>query len=498
MIAGWLRRPEAWTFFILLASYAWFWHGRDWNSASRLMLTYAIVDRGTIVIDGLDDQTRDIAVYRGRHYTDKMPGFSVLGIAPYAATKWTLGLPAHPLGAKGFAYWPADYWVTLGVSGVFSAATGALLARLARWMGCGPRASALVGLGYGLATPAYVYATMSYGHQPAAFALLASFLILRGVLGNAGATWMATAGFLAAYASVIELQVGPVSAILGLDLVVQVVARRRKVGALFAFGAGALFPTLLLLGYNAAAFGSPFDMGYFHLITEQFAKVHSKQNPLGLTQPDWSVAPKLLWGPTRGIFRTAPVLILATPGLVLLIRRRAWAWLITPTLVCLAVFWMNMSYPEWTGGWSTGPRLLTPLLPFAMIPVAALLAWGNRGWTWAAAGLALLGAVIVFLYQGVGGRIPNPIENPFLDGVWPLWSGGPVPPWAFHGRFEKTVLDLLAPGWLAGVPERDRWVAFAPLVAFQVISIALMARLVREPVVQAANVRESRTSASIG
>ncbi len=60
-----LRRPEAWVFVILLTSYAYFWQGRDWNAASRLMLTYALVDRGTLSIDGLDDQTRDIARYRG-------------------------------------------------------------------------------------------------------------------------------------------------------------------------------------------------------------------------------------------------------------------------------------------------------------------------------------------------------------------------------------------------------------------------------------------------
>ena len=495
MIGGWTRNPEVWTFAILLMSYTWFWHGRDWNSASRLMLTYAVVDRGTIVIDGLDDQTRDIAVYRGRHYTDKMPGFSVLGLVPYAAAKLTLGLPPHPLGAKGFAYWPADYWVTLGVSGLSTAAIGTLLTRLARRLGCGPRTSALVGLSYGLATPAYVYATMSYGHQPAAFALLASFMILRDVIGRPTTRWIVMAGFLAAYASVIELQVGPVSAILGLDLVVQVAARKRPVGALFAFGSGALLPTLLLLGYNAAAFSSPFDMGYFHLITEQFAKVHNKDNPLGLTRPDWSVAPQLLWGPTRGIFRTAPILLLATPGVFILIRRKAWAWLITPTLICMAVFWVNLSYPEWTGGWSTGPRLLVPLLPFAMIPVVALLGWGNRRWIWAASGLTLLGAVIIFLYQGVGGRIPNPIENPFLEGVWPLWSGRPVPPWSFHGRFEKTVIDLLAPGWLTEVPERSRWIGFVPLVVFQVLAIGLMTWLVRD---QAADVRKSRSSPSIG
>ena len=48
---------------ILLGSYAFFWHSRDWNIASRLMLTYALVDRGTVSIDGLEDQTQRHGVF---------------------------------------------------------------------------------------------------------------------------------------------------------------------------------------------------------------------------------------------------------------------------------------------------------------------------------------------------------------------------------------------------------------------------------------------------
>ena len=55
------------------------------------------------------------------------------------------------------------------------------------------------------------------------------------------------AGFLAAYAAVIELQVGPVSAILGLYLMVQCVQGRRRPDRVWIFALGALLPTLLLL-----------------------------------------------------------------------------------------------------------------------------------------------------------------------------------------------------------------------------------------------------------
>src|SRR5579864_257263 len=117
--ASW--RVPFWVCAILLASYAFFWQARDWNSASRLMLTYALVDRGTLSLDGLEEQTRDIAYFRGRHYTDKLPGFSLLAVVPYMLAKTVFWFPDHPLNQPGFPYWPADYWVTLGTSGLATA-----------------------------------------------------------------------------------------------------------------------------------------------------------------------------------------------------------------------------------------------------------------------------------------------------------------------------------------------------------------------------------------
>ena len=213
----WLR-VECWVFVILMTSYAFFWHSRDWNTASRLMLTYAMVDRGTVCLDGLDRQTGDIAKLQGQYYCDKLPGFSLLAAIPYASRPGGLRPSRSSLGSEAKAYWPADYWVTLGTSGLFTALTAVLLVEIARDLGCSPRRAALVGLAYGLATPAYVYATLAYGHQVSAFAL--ARVVLPALEAGAGrdAARLVAAGFLAAYAAVVELQVGPVSAILGLYL----------------------------------------------------------------------------------------------------------------------------------------------------------------------------------------------------------------------------------------------------------------------------------------
>lgn len=481
MIRNTWRRVYGLVFLVLLGSYAFFWHSRDWNSASRLMLTYALVDRGTVRLDGLDRQTGDIAYLHGHYYCDKLPGFSFAAAFPYGLIGRVLGFPHHPLGVKALNYWPADYWVTLATSGLATALTALLLIRIARDLGCSPRRGAVVGLAYGLATPAYVYATLAYGHQLSALALLAAFALIRKPGRSRASARIVAAGFLAACAPVIELQVGPVSAILGLDLLFQCLAGRRKPDAIALFAVGAVVPTLILLGYNLLAFGSPWDMGYFHHATAIFAEVHNRRNPLGLRPPDVSLIGPLLWGRYRGILFYAPVLALAPWGWWILLRRARFEDALVTMLIAAAVFIVNLSYPEWTGGWSTGPRLLVPLLPFAMVPVAAVLAEPGRVAVWAAAVLALAGAALMLLFQGVGARIPHFVADPLFDVVLPLWRGADLPAWwvgerTVYGdeprRFARNLVGLLCEQRLAAWPRGWLAIQFLPLVLIQSLGLA--------------------------
>ena len=75
---------------------------------------------------GSDQQTNDKAKFQGQYYSDKLPGFSLLATVPYAIARSVLRLPSHPLNqsADPFRYWAADYWVTLGTSGLFTAGDG--------------------------------------------------------------------------------------------------------------------------------------------------------------------------------------------------------------------------------------------------------------------------------------------------------------------------------------------------------------------------------------
>ena len=471
---------RAGVFLLLLASYAFFWHSRDWNTASRLMLTYSLVDRGSLSIDGLQDQTGDKAFFQGRYYSDKLPGYPFLATVPYAAIRAS-GARPHPLNGPALAHWAADYGATLATSGLLTALTAVILMGLARDLGCSPRSAVLIALAYGLATPAYVYATLAYGHQTTAFALLASFALLTRTGTRRDGLRAFLAGLLASFAAVVELQVGPVSAILGFYLLGQVAARSRRWDAIATFGVGALIPALFLMLYDVLAFGGPFDMGYFHHATAQFARVHSRENPLGIAAPDWGRAVPLLWGRYRGLLFYAPILALAAPGWVVLAARRRWAICLVSLATCLAVFLVNLSYPEWTGGWSTGPRLLTPLLPFAMLPVAALLA--DRGRAGRVARIAAVGpalaGVLMLLFQGVGARMPQDVYDPLVEVVLPLWRGEPVPLWWTGERFARNLAALAAPGVFSGTSPAWAWVRFLPLVAFQAFGAVALAWFAR-------------------
>ena len=472
-----MRKPAAWVFLILLGSNAFFWHTRDWNSASRLMLTYSLVDRGTVIITGLDGQTGDKAKFQGEYYSDKLPGFSLLAAAPYLVFKWVFGIPDHPLREElARQYWAADYWITLFTSGLQTACTGALLVYWSRCLGCRASRAALLGLAYGLATPAYVYATLAYGHQVSAFSLFTAFFLLwrKYPRRRPGLTFLA--GFLAAYAAVVDLYVGPVSAILGFYLLVRCVRRERRLDDLAIFGIGAAIPTLILLGYNQLAFGSPLEMGYFHHATQQFAEVHNTKNPLGLAFPDsfGTRLLNLLWGRNRGLSSYAPIVLLSVPGWLMLLSRRQLSVAIVTFLVALSVLLVNVFYPEWTGGWSTGPRLLVPLLPFAILPIAGLLAGEGalaRASTWLAVVLALAGGIEMFVFQAAGGRFPQEIGDPLLEAALPIWQGEPIPWWRFNERFSRNPTVLLFPGLVDRLKPPWQGLQFLPLLVLQAIGM---------------------------
>jgi hypothetical protein len=425
----------------------------------------------------------------------------MLGLPSYLVAKGLFRGPEHPRGVEALAYWPADWFVTIGTSGLATALASALLAHLAGRLGCSARASVLVGLAYGLATPALVYGELAYGHQVTACCLLGAWALVCAVpTSDVRHLWIRSCvvGFLLALSCVVEYQSAPLGAIVGLAFVLSHLRLPHVGSQLAAFAIGTLPPLFLLAVYNTLAFGSPLDFGYAHHAVPRFSHVHSAANPLGLQPPRWQLLPELLWRPYRGILAYAPVTLLAVPGWLALAQARRWSWLTVAFGVPALALGVNLCYPEWTGGWSTGPRFLLPALPFAMLAVAAAVARWPRFCFTLLAVTAAIGFVINILFQGVGGRIPESLgttspqatirllDQPLVREVWPMWRGEPLPGWATGGRFTRTALSelrfrVVQSLWGRSGPRESTRVELLAIALAQILAVVLVLRRLKPP-----------------
>jgi len=133
------------------------------------------------------------------------------------------------------------------------------------------------------------------------------------------------------------------------------------------FVLGGIVPALLLFGHNTLAFGSPLSLGYANLQNGGFASGMS-QGILGVTAPKLAVLGDLTIGP-RGLLRLTPWFVLAPLGLVALRRRAVRAEVVVAASICVGFLLFNAGYYLPFGGWTPGPRFLSPALPFAAVLV---------------------------------------------------------------------------------------------------------------------------------
>jgi hypothetical protein len=130
----------------------------------------------------------------------------------------------------------------------------------------------------------------------------------------------------------------------------------------FLAGAGASFlaSLLLLFGYNAVRFGSPFAVGYDRL-------GHLSKIALDARSP--RILAELLVGPGVGLFVLSPILLLVLWGMRPIWRRdRAYAIGMTGALVFCYVFF-SAWHDSTSGGVAWGTRYQCHLLPIFAIPL---------------------------------------------------------------------------------------------------------------------------------
>lgn len=484
------RRDTALIVLALLLAYCYVlprW--ADWSQNSRLNLVRALVEQGTVQIDAYVANTGDYALLDGHAYTDKAPGPAFVGLPLYAAA---LPLVEHPAvarlleraagggaldstlnpngtGLRGdkIRHFVAQYLLTAATVALPAALLGGLLCAALAGLGFGRGLRLLVTLGYGLATPAAIYAGNFYSHQLVAALLFGAFFLLtRGQPGPAAGgqpgaadgqrpaaragAYLARlraqaagfptrsallAGLLCGFAVISEYPAALVAGALGLYALLRL--PWRGVAALVL---GGLLPVALMAVYDLRAFGTVVPVGYEHSALWQN---QHQTGFLSITYP----RPEALWGLTfgayRGLFARAPWLIAALPGFALWWRSGAARPACALALwTCAALTLFYSSSVMWWGGFGVGPRYLVPILPFLALGAAFGLRrlWQSRPGRAAAAALVLLSGALVWS-EGLAhqGFPPDTFLQPWTDYTLAAWQQGDI------ARNLGTALGLRGP-----------------------------------------------------
>src|SRR5436305_745050 len=159
---------------VLLSAYAYFYQGGGWNQNSRYDLARALVERGSVRIDGYDVNTQDKAIFEGHAYSDKAPGQALTALPVVALGTAVARAAGFDPGAVP-AVSVVSYLATVWAAGLPTVVAALCLAWSAQRLGASAGGAVFAALAFGLATPAWAYATLLWGHALAAACLMVAF-----------------------------------------------------------------------------------------------------------------------------------------------------------------------------------------------------------------------------------------------------------------------------------------------------------------------------------
>ncbi len=142
----------------------------------------------------------------------------------------------------------------------------------------------------------------------------------------------------------------------------------------------------------------------------------------GISLPSPSVAFAILFGQYRGIVWIAPIL-LATPWALAGLWRSHTA--LTVLIITIAAYYLsvNAGYYYWDGGYSTGPRHITAMLPFVCLPLATLWNDAQPRTRLALTGLLALSVLLSLICASVGMKA-GPAPRLLFDYLLPRFKMG--------------------------------------------------------------------------
>ncbi|HWW88717.1 MAG TPA: hypothetical protein VNZ26_34220 [Vicinamibacterales bacterium] len=415
-------------FALLFVSYAYFYQAGGWNQNSRFDLVRAMTNEHSLRIDPFQLDTGDKAFFEGHYYSDKAPGLAFMAVPTVAIVRPFMRMfGGDPESYGGIAF--LSYLSTVLTVGLLTALAGVRLYFLCRTLGATSGGALFAALTFGLGTPMWSLATLFIGHAAAAACLVFAFgaaMDLRGVRGTRDLWLGAIVGLGAGWATVCDFTAAVPAVLLAVLTTVNVwpLGSRRAFRVLGALVVTALVCATILMAYQYACFGSPFHLAY---ASEQGFE-GLQQGVFGVQTPRLIRLRRLLFGSYRGLFPLAPALAVAPIGLLVLAwsrinRTYRLALSLAAVIAVYYILW-NASYTYWEGGWSYGPRHLSPAIPFLCLGLAGLWSRAPRFGRLVLAGLGIWGAALSLIAVSTMAQPPASIREPVSELLVPAFRDG--------------------------------------------------------------------------
>ncbi|MEM5881560.1 MAG: hypothetical protein QXR71_03175 [Candidatus Aenigmatarchaeota archaeon] len=372
------------TFFIFYCFFV-FWLG--WKEQSHFALIRAIVDEGRFEINSYYNQTGDRSYYKGNFYSDKEPGLSFLGVSIYSIWKFVyfnlfsryfveknLGtsefivtyvgerkVPIIDFVDPGFFVLSSMILMIVFTSSLFSSLLLVILFRISRFFTKNMKYRVFLTFISGFCTLIFPYSLVFFEHSVATFFLFLTFyLLLKAKRENLNDyKYFILAGLSLGLSITLS---APTFIVVFIYIFYILSLKKQKI---FYFVIAIFIGVLPFLLYNYIVFENPVTLPRYFLDPEIWSKIGGIH---GLKKPNFFVAFKLLFDPYKGLLFYYPIFVFSFIGLFYMYKKFK-----TETILILLIFFVflifNSSWWAWWGGVSFGPRHLTPLTPFLMLPI---------------------------------------------------------------------------------------------------------------------------------